>query len=190
MEMRHCRPRQRVRFGMSSNFNFSQLLRPVGQMLEPLRIESFSLNVEESGVSVHAEKHDDPPAQAPGVSLRVSWQIFRRKKAEPEHAPPPASGLLEVHYTNEEIERMDKEAQERRQGAGASSGAHTLSQILRAVGAFVDQKQGRLLAVSKDGQEITIEYESALKRNLTEKFTVASLYDFWVKMYLRRKHRS
>jgi hypothetical protein len=41
-----------------------------------------------------------------------------------------------------------------------------------------------------DGQDISIEYESALKRNLAEKFTVASLYDFWVKMYLRRRDRS
>jgi hypothetical protein len=84
---------------------------------------------------------------------------------------------------------MDKEAQTRRQGARGSSEAHTLSQILRAIGAFVDQKQGRLLSVTKDGQDISIEYESALKRNLTEKFTVASLYDFWVKMYLRRRER-
>ena len=57
------------------------------------------------------------------------------------------------------------------------------------MGAFVDQKQGRLLAVAKDGQDIRIEYESALKRQMTEKFTVASLYDYWVKMYLRRRGR-
>ena len=84
---------------------------------------------------------------------------------------------------------MDDEGQSKRTGAPGSPEAHTLSQILRAVGAFVDQKQGRLLAVTKDGQEISIEYESALKRDLTEKFTVASLYDYWVKMYLRRRDR-
>jgi hypothetical protein len=53
----------------------------------------------------------------------------------------------------------------------------------------VDQKQGRLLGVTKESQDITIEYESALKRDTTEKFTVASLYDYWVKMYLRRRQR-
>jgi hypothetical protein len=174
---------------MPPAFNFSQLLRPIGQMLEPLQIDSFSLNVEESGVSVHAQKRDDPPAQPEGISLRVSWQIFRKKKPVPDQTPQPTSGLLELHYSYDEIARMDKEAQTRRQGARGSSEAHTLSQILRAIGAFVDQKQGRLLSVTKDGQDISIEYESALKRNLTEKFTVASLYDFWVKMYLRRRER-
>ena len=84
---------------------------------------------------------------------------------------------------------MDKEAQGRRQAARGNSEAHALSQILRAVGAFVDQKQGRLLSVTKSGQDISIEYQSALKGNLTEKFTVATLYDFWVKMYLRRRER-
>jgi len=173
-----------------SSLNFSQLLRPVGQMLEPLQIESFSLKVEDSGVSVHAQKREEARAQPPGVSLRVTWQIFRRKKTEREHDPQPSSGALEVYYTRDDIARMDTEARGRRQGAGGRPEAHTLSQILRAVGAFVDQKQGRLVGVSMDGQEISIEYESALNRNLTEKFTVASLYDFWVKMYLRRRDRS
>jgi hypothetical protein len=173
---------------MSLDFSFSQLLRPVGQMLEPLQIESFSLKVEDHGVAVYAERHETPQP-APNVSLKVSWQIFRRKKTEPEPDLQPSSGTLEMHYTHEDIARMDSEGQSKRSGAPGSPEAHTLSQILRAVGAFVDQKQGRLLGVRKDGQEISIEYESALKRALTENFTVASLYDYWVKMYLRRRDR-
>jgi hypothetical protein len=174
---------------MSTDFSFSQLLRPVGQMLEPLQVESFSLKVEDGGVAVFADKRETPqPAQ--NVSLKVSWQIFRRKKSETAPEPQPSSGSLEIHYSHEDIARMDSEGQGKRTGAPGSPEAHTLSQILRAVGAFVDQKQGRLLSVAKDGQDITIEYESALKRALTEKFTVASLYDYWVKMYLRRRERT
>ncbi len=170
---------------MQPALNFSQILRPVGQMLEPLQIESLALRIEEGGVSVRAQQR--PAAPANEVSLRVSWQIFRRKKPEPE--PQPSSGVLELHYTAEDIARMDTEAQARRTGSGGSPEAHTLSQILRAVGAFVDQKQGRLLGVRVEGQDIAIEYESALRKTLIEKFTVASLYDYWVKMYLRRRTR-
>ena len=157
-------------------------------MLEPLQIESFSLMVQDRGVTVHAEKHETAQA-APNMSLKVGWQIFSRKKTEPLQDPQPSSGTLEIHYTNEDIARRDTEGQSKRTGAPGSPEAHTLSQILRAVGAFVDQKQGRLLGVTKDGQDISIEYESALKRDMTEKFTVASLYDYWVKMYLRRRDR-
>lgn len=167
--------------------NFSQMLRPVGQMLEPLQVESLSLRMEEGGVSVRAHQRPQPVQPSSDVSLRVSWQIFRRKKNEPE--PQPSSGVLELHYTSEDINRMDTEAQARRKGTGGSPEAHTLSQILRAVGAFVDQKQGRLLGVTIEGHDIAIEYESALKKSSVEKFTVASLYDYWVKMYLRRRTR-
>jgi hypothetical protein len=173
---------------MAADFSFSQLLRPVGQMLEALQVESLSLKVEEAGVSVRAQKRPERQSAAPNISLHVTWQIFRRKKSEP--APQPSSGLLELHYSHDDILRMDSQAQAQRKGTPGSPEAHTLSQILRAVGAFVDQKQGRLMGVTVEGQDISIEYESALKKNITEKFTVSSLYDYWVKMYLRRRERN
>lgn len=173
---------------MALNFSFSQLLRPVGQMLEALQIESLSLKVEDAGVSVRAQKRPERQTPAPNISLHVTWQIFRRKKSEPE--AQPSSGTLELHYSNDDIMRMDSEAQTQRRGTGGSPEANTLSQILRAVGAFVDQKQGRLLGVTIEGQDIAIEYESALKKTSTEKFTVSSLYDYWVKLYLRRRERN
>jgi hypothetical protein len=82
---------------------------------------------------------------------------------------------------------MDAAERAKRTAAGSTPEAHKLSQILRAAGGYVDQKGGRLLEVRKSFDDITIEYESALKKKMTEKFTVAGLYDFWVKMYLRRK---
>jgi hypothetical protein len=172
---------------MSLDVNFSQLLRPVGQMLEPLQIESFSLKIEDSGVHVSAQKREERRPPTPEVSLRVVWQTFRRHKPEPVKEPESPSGVLEMHYTRDDIARMDAEEQSKRRGAGGTPEAHALSQIFRAVGAYVDQKGGKLLAFSKANDEITIEYESALKKKLTEQFTVASLYDYWVKMYKRRR---
>lgn len=174
---------------MSLNFSFSQMLRPVGQMLEPLNLESFSLSVEDGSVSVRARQYEERQA-APDVSLRVAWQMLRRKTPEPAREAQPASDLLELHYTLNDIERADTEAQARRKTSAAIPEAHALSQILRAAGGYVDQKGGRLVGVTKTNDDITIEYDSAMRRKMTEQFTVASLYDYWVKMYLRRKHRS
>ena len=53
----------------------------------------------------------------------------------------------------------------------------------------MDQKGGRLTAVTKGREQITIEYDSALNKKIVEQFTVASLYDYWVKMYMRREQR-
>src|SRR5439155_26305004 len=95
-------------------------------------------------------------------------------------------------YAHDDIERMW--IWERPKWKAADSGdapeVNTLSKILRACGAFVDQKEGRMLAVKKEDQNITIDYESAMKRKISEQFTVASLYDYWVKMYLKRRTRS
>ncbi|HEX7229114.1 MAG TPA: hypothetical protein VF452_01880 [Candidatus Binatia bacterium] len=170
--------------------NFAQILRPVGQMLEPLQLESFSLRIEEGNVSVQAQKRQGRVQPTADISLRVTWQLFRRKKTAAASEPQPSSGLLELHYTQEDIARMESEAQSRRQATGGRPEAHALSQVLRAVGAFVDQKQGRLTSIKMVGQDITVDYESALRQNLTEKFTVATLYDYWVKMYLKRRQRS
>jgi hypothetical protein len=173
---------------MTQVINFAQLLRPVGQMLEPLKLESFSLKIDDSGVYVSGRKREErPTSPVPEVSLRVVWQALRRKQPEPASEAQPSSGVLELRYAQDDIERMDTEEQSKRTGAGGTPEAHTLSQILRAVGGYVDQKGGRLLEVRKAEDEVTIEYESALRKKMTEQFTVASLYDYWVKMYLRRK---
>jgi hypothetical protein len=172
---------------MSLDLSFSQLLRPVGQMLEPLKIESFSLKIEDGGVHVRAQKREERQPPTHEVSLRVVWQTFRRQKPQPVKQPEGPSGVLELHYTRDDIERIDAEEQAKRKGTGGTPEAHALSQIFRAVGAYVDQKGGRLLEFRKVNDEITIEYESALKKKLTEQFTVASLYDYWVKLYKRRR---
>src|SRR5690242_12569846 len=53
---------------MQPALNFSQILRPVGQMLEPLNVDSLSLRVEESGVSVRAHQRPQPVPPANDVS--------------------------------------------------------------------------------------------------------------------------
>jgi len=176
---------------MAQGFSLSQLLRPVGQMLEPLNLESFALRVDSEMVSVQAQKRVErqpPPSQE--MSLRVVWQALRQKKPEPQEEPKPTSGVVELNYTRDEIARIDNEGKSKRKETGGRPDAHALSQILRAVGAYVDQKQGKFISVTKDGQELRIEYESLSKQPMTESFTVSSLYDFWIKMYLRRRERS
>jgi hypothetical protein len=176
---------------MPEGFRLSQMLRPVGQMLEPLNLESFVLRIDNEKVSVQAQKRVErqtlPP---PEMSLRVVWQALRHKKPASQEEPKPNSGVVELSYTREDIERIDSEGKSKRKDTGGRPDAHALSQILRSVGAYIDQKQGKLLSVTKDGQELRIEYESLSKQPVTESFTVSSLYDFWIKMYLRRRERS
>ena len=175
---------------MTQLSNYAQLLRPVGQVLETLKVESFSMTIASTGVHVIAQKKAEKQSPEPELSMRVAWQSLRRQKAELARGPEATSGVLELHYSQSDIERIDTEEQSKRKGKGVSSEAHSLPEILRALGGYVDQKGGQVLAVKKDDQDVTIEYQSALRKNIVEQFTVASLYDYWVKMYMRRKQRS
>ena len=170
--------------------NYAQLLRPVGQMLEALKVESFSLTIESTGVHVIAQQKPETQSSAQELALGVGWQPFRRQKAEPVGEAEPAAQVLELHYSPSDIERIDTEEQAKRKGQGFRSEAHSLPEILRAVGGYVDQKGGQVFVVKKENQEVTIEYESALKKKIVEQFAVAALYDYWVRMYMRRKQRS
>lgn len=172
---------------MNEKLSYAQILRTVGQMLEGLAIQSFVLKIEGNDftVSTHQSPHREEQC------LRVFWQRLRGKSAKKSanSCHNPSSGVLELRYTAAEIDRMNSEGRAKRGPAAATPEAHSLSQVLRAVGAFVDQKGGILETVRKDDQRIEFEYTSVLKTTTTEQFTLATLYDYWVKMYLRRSTR-
>jgi hypothetical protein len=160
-------------------------------MLEALGVQSFILTVEGDDFSVRGKKPADPARPNQEKSLRAMWQLLRGAKPSQEESLSltPSSGVVELRYTPDDIARMEAEGRAKRKASSGAPEAHALSQILRAVGAFVDQKEGRFLSVKKEEQNITIEYETAVNRKVSEPFTVASLYDYWVRMYLKRRGR-
>src|SRR5512132_2745712 len=111
---------------MALALNYSGLLRPVGQILESLRIDNFNLRVEDAGVSVRGQPPEPSkdPAPPQAMSLRVVWQSLRGKKPAPIDEPQPSSGILELNYTHEDISRVDDEAKSRRIDAGGRPEAH------------------------------------------------------------------
>jgi hypothetical protein len=167
---------------MNENLSYDQILRTVGQVLEGLNITSFTLNLEGHDFTVSAQQH-------PGKRLRVLWQRLHGRKTESQGAVSPSSGVLELHYTVEDIARMDSEGRAKRGSTAGTLKPHSLSQLLRAVAYFVDREGGHLLTVHKDHQNINFEYKTDLETKVTQEFTVPALYDLWVKMYLERSDR-
>jgi hypothetical protein len=145
-------------------------------------MQSFSLTMDGDAVVIRGRKHRDQPVDK--LSPRGFWQRFRSSQP----AEIKEQETVELRYTPEQLSHMDEEGRSKR-GDLTSANAHSVSQVVRAVGALVDQKQARLLSVRKDEQTIEIEYELPLKGRITEEFTVATLYEFWVRMYLKRSSR-
>jgi hypothetical protein len=172
---------------MSALPNYSQLLRPIGQVLESLGVQSFVLTLEGDDFSVRGHK----PSSNETKALRAIWNLLSGTKFSSGGKPASSSGVLELRYSPDDIAQLEGEAREKRHASTRSEAPepNEISQILRACGAFVDQKRGRVLTVKKADQSITIEYESAQGQKVSDQFTVASLYDFYVKMYLKRRDR-
>jgi len=172
---------------MADTGSYSQQLRSLGQQLETLGMERFTVRLAADGYRVTGTKRYQPPAEE--QTTKKLWQRVRRGAKSPGTSPQPFEPV-ELHFSVQDLAGIDVGATQKRSGTPGSSDAHSLSQVFRAVGAIVEQKQACFLAVIKEGQKIVIEYESVAKRNSVEKFTVSSLYDYWVKMYLRRRERS
>jgi hypothetical protein len=159
-------------------------------MLEGLAVESFVLVVEGDDFVVRGQRREAPLKKPEVKTFRVLWQIVRGKQADPETAAVPASSVLELRYTAEDVAKMEEAGREKRAAPSGTPEAHSLPQIFRALGDFVDQKQGRLLAIRKEGEAISVDYESPLKGKVSEELTVSALYDYWVRMYLKRRGRT
>ena len=174
---------------MSERLNYAHALRVIGQRLEALAVESFSLKMDGDDFVIEGRKRTEAPNPVQDTSLRSVWQLLRGKQAMPKEEAEPPPTVVEMRYTPYDIARLDSEEQSNRKAAAGNAEAHSLPQVLRAVGAFVEDKQGRLVAVSMHEQTIRIEYMSVLNERRAEDFTVASFYDYWVHMYLHRKDR-
>jgi hypothetical protein len=146
-------------------------------------MESFALKLEGAVVIVNGRKRRGQSVEE--LPAKGFWQLFRAaRKGEQSQERDPWE-TVELRYTPGDLLQLEDDGRSNR-GTGTVVDAHSQSQIVRAVGAIIDQKEGRLLALTKEDQKITVEYESSLQQRVSEEFTVSSLYDYWVRMYLKR----
>ena len=168
--------------------NYSQTLRAIGQLLEALNIESFNLRVDDNDFLIR----DRFPRRNREIKVRDSlvsaWNIIRVRDSRFEDSFRE-TGVLQFRITQDDAALLEHDGQERRENPGKVPEIGAPSQILRDVGGIVDHKRGRLLVVTKHDQEIHFEFELPSREIVTEQFTVSSLYDYWVTMYLKRSDR-
>jgi len=94
-------------------------------------------------------------------------------------------------FTPDGILRLERKGRERRnRGSRGLPNLTKLAQLLRVVGERLDDLSGRLVKVSKRGDNILIEYASATNRRGTEEWKLAELYDLWLEACKRREGRT
>lgn len=137
---------------------YAQELRVIGQSLEEMHVKAFDIKRE-------------------GKDYVILGYL---------EAPEP----VESQYTTADIEHVDRERRGMRSNPSGMPDFRSLPQLLRAIGYYLEHKEGRLMAISRQSGAvavITIQYETAQRRQKEEEYLPSDLYDLGLRMYKQRK---
>jgi hypothetical protein len=176
--------------------SYGQILRVIGQDLEVRHVKSqFHIECRNDEYRVWAKTSEAQQSQ-----LRRALERFHPPhQVEPQpQGDAPAEGLggfdfsafSRFQYQPEDLERLERDGQAKRREPGGMPDPYGLSQLLRALGNYVNLKPARFLALSWTEEFVGLVYETAEGRRNVEYLRLPSIYDLWVHMYLRRRNAS
>ena len=142
--------------------NYARALRCIGQTLHDFDIEIFE--------------------------LKTYANDFRLKAGDPR---PPYTALIELTFSPQKIEVLDREGQARRGRSSAEVRFDTVPEMLRAIGEYIDSKKAQLRRIDScssvsDVPTLTVEYVSRTGEPETEDMSMRVIHDACVRMYKRR----
>lgn len=174
---------------MFDELNYAALLRPIGQMLESLRIDSFAVRPDEDSFVIRDKTRNRVQLTPRERAFLTELHWSHAGSLDKSDALRLAAGVFEWHVTRSDVERFEREGREKRREADQTPDTHAVSQVLRVIGSILDQKGGQMASLSKDEQVVTLEYELPGGRMADEEYNLPTLYDFWVRMYMKRAAR-
>jgi hypothetical protein len=181
--------------GQSRNApSYSRDLRAIGQDLENLRLTTFNLECAGPFYLVWTRGETQEPKRGSrsilsNSRLRRLWsnRSTSRSQGEQEHVSlTPRRRVIRYRYAPQHIERIERLARTRRQLHSGRVNGHSLSQLLRSVGALIEGRNERLLGIAWQESSVSVVFEDKSARRHIDIFRPDELYDLWVKMYLQR----
>jgi hypothetical protein len=181
---------------MSGMIGYAQPLRAIGQALETLNLTSFELEPVGEDFYVKGILAAHPELSENRLSLEKLNAVWG-KRPKTERANPdldetkvaPVLTPIELQYTMKDVDRLEQEGQAKRSDPHRVPDTSRLSQILRCVGAYLNQKPARLVKLARNAEEVSVEYETSLGSIHKETLAVSEMYDLWVRMYMQRAER-
>jgi len=178
---------------LSRTTPYQLTLRAVGQILDLLHVHSFEIEVNAKDFVVHgvSEKSENEATfKATGLNKLV--KIFRPngvtgRERQSRKKPPRPFAFSGMRFSEEDLDRLELRGQASRMKFGGTPAFNTLSQALRALGAYIDQRRAGLTRVSGCDNQIAVVYKLPFGGEKIETFTRINLYDLWVHMYKRRR---
>jgi hypothetical protein len=166
----------------------SARLRVVGQELEQRKITDFEVFVDEDGYRVRGRVPPPPPKIVPPPKWKLG-DLFKAKTPAIEPDPNPEPEEWEQRYSRSDIDRLDDSYKARRTKTGVPDD-YAVSQVLRVVGAYAEERRWVLTGVNRKRQMIEITHRDAGGQLQTSEQKYAELYDFAMHMYKGRSARA
>jgi hypothetical protein len=175
---------------------YEHILRAIGQGLESVSLEAFDLEVAGDTFSIRGIPTQKESEKSPVTKLQAFKKAFldicNTSKTPVQSATPAekvsgSSRLLRLEFTQAEIDRLEREGQALRSDWERSPLSHSLPQVLRTVGWYVDHKKCQLHKISKTGETLSVSYTGSLATQKLETLTLVQINDMWVHLYKQRK---
>jgi hypothetical protein len=178
---------------------YAEPLRAIGQALETLNIQRFEMEPVGEDFLIRG---DIAVTNRILIDDHLTYNDLRRNiwgnlpEKNPEsgdtanRSEPTVDSPVELLYRVTDVERLEADGRSRRINPHGTTNPTSLSQILRCIGAYLNQKRARLLKLSRQAESVCVEYETSLGTNIKELLSRSDLYDLWVRMYLQRTKRA
>jgi hypothetical protein len=179
---------------------YAQPLRAIGQALEVLNMQDFEVEPLGSDFYVRGNLPSTTNRALLGRGcsandLRAIWGAMPQESNEdPQRALQSKRSVLssrvELCYTQQDVDRLEEAGRGRRGLARQAAEAYSISEILRSIGAYLNQKRARLVKLNREVECVIVEYETTMGSRMKETLAIRDLYDLWVRMYLHRAERT
>jgi len=160
---------------------YEHILRAIGQGLESVSLEAFDLEVANDTFLIQGtptRKESEKSSVAKLNSFKKTFLGICHTSTKPKPAATPAvqvpgsSRTLRLQFTQPNIDKLERHGQALRSDWNGSPLAHSMPQLLRTVGWYVDHKRGRLHRISNHGESMIVSYTGSLGTEKIERFTM------------------
>jgi hypothetical protein len=159
--------------------SYAQSLRAIGQALDTLRINAFTLEKEGDKYIVRGWE--------PSVLKNIADEVWGSDNSGQTPFTNNESSDLLV-YDSSDTDRLEAQGRARR-GSKDIQNTYTISSGLRVVGDYLDKKMAVAFDISWSIEAVKVRYKTAAGAPKGINFTVQNLQDLGVGMYLRRSSR-
>jgi hypothetical protein len=163
-----------------TTLSYSQSLRAIGQALEVLRINTFTL--EKAGEKYIVRDWE------PGFLKIIAEEVWGLGDSDKILLSPRRGPTESLIYASSDTNRLEALGRSKR-GSDSGQEPHNLSLALRVVGDYLDRHRAVAFVISWARHSVTVKYQTPADGHKEVNFTVQNLHDLGVAMYLRRSSR-